>query len=54
MIERSPLCPPCEPDSRNRSLPKGSAKSSAITSMSASGTRLLASSLRTAMPESFM
>ena len=34
MIERSPLWPPCDPASRNRSLPNGSAKSSATTSRS--------------------
>ena len=53
-IDRRPLCPPCEPDSRNRSLPNGSAKSSVTTRSSPSGTRSLASSLRTAIPESFM
>ena len=54
MIDRSPLCPPCEPDSRKRSFPNGSAKSSAMTSISPSGTRSRARSLRTALPESFM
>ena len=50
ITDRSPLCPPCEPPSRNRSLPNGSAKSSVTISRSASGTRSRASSLRTAMP----
>ncbi len=54
MTDRRPLCPPCEPLSRNRSLPNGRAKSSVTTSRSASGTRSRASSLRTARPESFM
>ena len=54
MIERRPLWPPWLPASRKRSLPNGSAKSSATISMSASGACSRASTLRTASPESFM
>ena len=54
MIERRPLWPPGPPPSRKRSLPNGSAKSSATTSRSASGACSRASTLRTARPDSFM
>src|SRR5207247_10674823 len=54
MIERSPLCPPGPPPSRKRSLPNGRAKSSTTTSISVSGARSRASTLRTASPDSFI
>ena len=53
-IERRPLWPPGPPPSRNRSLPNGSAKSSATTSRSTSGACSRWRTLRTARPESFM
>ena len=39
MIDRRPLWPPAPPPSRNRSFPKGRAKSSVTTSISLSGAR---------------
>src|SRR5215212_899606 len=56
MIDLSPLCPPAEPRSRMRILPRGKARSSEITTNCFTGNSLLsfASRQETAWPLKFM
>ena len=54
MIDRRPLCPPCEPPGRILILPNGSARSSEITTKRSTSRSGFLSKQLTASPLKFM